>query len=294
MPDVLRIDEIDRPEPAPDGVVVRVRAASVNRVDWYDVTGRPWLARPMSGLRGPKSPPVGGDFAGTVEAVGQDVTDFEPGDNVFGIARGSFADCASVRKAAALKPATVSFEEAAAVPVAGLTALQGLRDHGLLQPGQSVIINGASGGVGTFAVQIARALGAEVTAVCSTRNVDLVRSLGAANVIDYTEEDFTKGSERFDLIVDVASSHSFASCRRVLEPTGTYVTTGAAAVQHRRAGSLRAFGHFFVTRMMAIGGNQKVVSLFIASLNRDDMAFLGELLESGKLVPVIDRCYDLA
>jgi NADPH:quinone reductase-like Zn-dependent oxidoreductase len=288
MPDVLRIDEIDRPEPAPDGVVVRVRAASVNRVDWYDVTGRPWLARPMSGLRGPKSPPVGGDFAGTVEAVGQDVTDFEPGDNVFGIARGSFADCASVRKAAALKPATVSFEEAAAVPVAGLTALQGLRDHGLLQPGQSVIVNGASGGVGTFAVQIAKALGAEVTAVCSTRNVDQARSLGADHVIDYTRDDFTKDGRRYDLMLDIAGSRSWRQCSRVLTAEARLVIIGGEG--NPLIGPL---GHIAATWLRALPGKRKA-SFFVANLNRPDLEFLGGLLESGQVRPVVEKRYELA
>src|SRR5690348_3125525 len=284
MPDVLRIDEIDRPEPAPDGVVVRVRAASVNRVDWYDVTGRPWLARPMSGLRGPKSPPVGGDFAGTVEAVGQEVTDFEPGDNVFGIARGSFADCASVRKAAALKPATVSFEEAAAVPVAGLTALQGLRDHGLLQPGQSVIVNGASGGVGTFAVQIAKSLGAEVTAVCSTRNLEVVSAIGADHVLDYTKDDFAAHGQRYDLIVASNGDRSIWDYRRALSANGTYVMTGGS---NRQLTDAVLFGPLLSM------GRQKLGNLLVKP-NQADLLFLKELCEAGTVKPRIDRRFPLS
>jgi NADPH:quinone reductase-like Zn-dependent oxidoreductase len=288
--DRLKVTEIDRPDLSRDDVLVRVHASSANPVDMFPTTMAGYL------LGGRKPAVLGTDFAGTVEEVGSDVTDFRVGDEVFGGKGGAFAEflVAAPKTAIARKPASVSFELAGTVAVAGTTALQALRNHGGVKAGQRVLINGASGGVGTFAVQIARALGAEVTAVCSARNVDLVRSLGAADVIDYAEEDFTKGSERFDLIVDVASSHSFASCRRVLEPNGTYVVTGAAAVQHRRAGLLRAMGHFLVTRITAIGLTQKVVSLFIASLNRDDMAILGEMLESGKIVPAIDRCYDLA
>jgi NADPH:quinone reductase-like Zn-dependent oxidoreductase len=287
MPDVLRIEEVDSPEPAPDGVVVRVRAASVNRVDWYDVTGRPWIARPMSGLRGPKSPAVGGDFAGTVEAVGQDVTDLEPGDDIFGVAGGSFAECASVKKAAALKPATVSFEEAAAVPVAGLTALQGLRDHGQLQPGQSVLVNGASGGVGTFAVQIAKALGAEVTAVCSTRNVDQAASLGADHVIDYTRDDFTKGARSYDLMLDIAGSKSWRHSSRVLTAEARLVIIGGEG--NPLIGPL---GHIAATWLAALPGKRKA-TFFVANLNRPDLEFLGELLDSGQVRPVIERRYEL-
>ena len=285
---MLRIDEVADPKPSPDGVAVRVRAASVNRVDWYDVTGRPWIARPMTGLRGPKSPPVGGDFAGTVDAVGEDVTDFEPGDDVFGIASGSFAEYASVRKAAALKPANVSFEQAAAVPVAGLTALQGLRDHGRLQTGQSVLVNGASGGVGTFAVQIAKALGAEVTAVCSTRNVDQARSLGADHVVDYTRDDFTKGGRRYDLMLDIAGSKPWRQCKRVLTSNARLVIIGGEG--NPLIGPL---GHIGATWLAALPGDRKA-TFFVANLNRPDLEFLGELLESGQVKPVIERRYELA
>jgi NADPH:quinone reductase-like Zn-dependent oxidoreductase len=288
-PDALRVDEVAAvPEPEPDGVVVRVRAASVNRVDWYDVTGRPWIARPMTGLRGPKSTPVGGDFAGTVEAVGEDVADLEPGDEVFGIARGWFAEYAGVKKAAALKPANVSFEDAAAVPVAGLTALQGLRDHGGLEPGQNVLVNGASGGVGTFAVQIAKALGAEVTAVCSTRNVDQARSLGADHVIDYTRDDFTKGSRRYDLMLDIAGSKSWRQCSRVLTSDGRLVIVGGEG--NPLIGPL---GHIAATWLAALPGKRNA-TFFVANLNRADLEFLGELLDSGRVKPVIEKRYELA
>jgi NADPH:quinone reductase-like Zn-dependent oxidoreductase len=284
---VLRIDEIARPDPGPDGVLVRVRAASVNRVDWYDVTGRPWIARPITGLRGPKSAPVGVDFAGTVEAVGEDVTDFKPGDDVFGIANGSFAEYASVKKAPAFKPANVSFEDAATLPVAGLTALQGLRDHGRLQPGQSVLVNGASGGVGTFAVQIAKALGAEVTAVCSTRNVEQARSLGADHVIDYSRDDFTKGSGRYDVMLDIAGSKSWRKCRRVLTSDARLVIVGGEG--NPLIGPL---GHIAATWLGAKPGS-RTATFFVADLNRPDLDFLGELLQTGQVKPVVEKRYEL-
>ena len=284
---MLRIDEIARPEPGPDGVLVRVRAASVNRVDWYDVTGRPWIARPITGLRGPKSPPVGVDFAGTVETVGEDVTDLKPGDDVFGIANGSFAEYACVKKAAALKPAKVSFEDAATLPVAGLTALQGLRDRGRLQPGQSVLVNGASGGVGTFAIQIAKALGAEVTAVCSTRNVEQARSLGADHVIDYSRDDFTEGGRRYDLMLDIAGSKSWRQCRRVLTPNARLVIVGGEG--NPLIGPL---GHIAAMWLGAKLGS-RTATFFVADLNRPDLDFLGELLQTGQLKPVVEKRYGL-
>lgn len=287
LPDVLRIDEIARPEPGPDGVLVRVRAASVNRVDWYDVTGRPWIARPITGLRGPKSPPVGVDFAGTVETVGEDVTDLKSGDDVFGIANGSFAEYACVKKAAALKPAKVSFEDAATLPVAGLTALQGLRDHGRLQPGQCVLVNGASGGVGTFAVQISKALGAEVTAVCSTRNVEQARSLGADHVIDYSRDDFTEGGRRYDLMLDIAGSKSWRQCRRVLTPNARLVIVGGEG--NPLIGPL---GHIAAMWLGAKLGS-RTATFFVADLNRPDLDFLGELLQTGQLKPVVEKRYEL-
>jgi len=290
-PDVLDLQEVEMPELADDGVLVRVRAASVNPVDWHDVTGTPWIARPMTGLRGPKgSRLTGRDFAGTVEAVGKDVTDLHPGDDVFGgkSGGGSFAEYVCVPMEVARKPANLTLEEAAAVPVAALTALQGLRDHGQLQPGQKVLVNGASGGVGTFAVQIAKALGAEVTAVCSTRNVEQARSLGADRVIDYTREDFTRGGERYDLILDVAGTKSWSRYRRVLKPDGTLVMVGAPKA-NRLLGPL---GHIARVRLAAWRGSQKAV-FFVAKFNRPDLDALRELLESGSVKPVVEKRYEL-
>jgi len=245
----------------------------------------------MTGLRRPKSRLIGVDFAGTVETVGKDVTDLEPGDDVFGGrsgTSGSFAEYVCAQKGIARKPANLTFEEAAAVPVAALTALQGLRDHGQLQPGQKVLVNGASGGVGTFAVQIAKALGADVTAVCSTRNVEQARSLGADDVIDYTREDFTRSGRRHDVILDVAGSKSWSQCRRVLNPHATLVMVGGP--KSRLLGPL---GHIAKVRLAAWRGRQKAV-FFIAKWNRPDMDVLREMLESGKVKPVVERRYELS
>jgi NADPH:quinone reductase-like Zn-dependent oxidoreductase len=280
---------VEKLEVTDDGLLVRVRAASVNRVDWYDVTGTPWIARPMTGLRGPKSRFTGRDFAGTVEAVGNRVTDLRPGDEVFGGKKGggSFAEYVGVPADVARKPPGLTFEEAAAVPVAALTALQGLRDHGQLQPGQKVLVNGASGGVGTFAVQIARALGAEVTGVCSTRNVEQARSLGADHVIDYKGEDFTRTGQRYDLILDIAGSKSWSQCRRVLNPNAILVIVGAKG--SRLMGPL---GHIAKVRLGALRGSQKAV-FFVANFNGPDLAVLSDLLETGKVKPVVERRYEL-
>jgi NADPH:quinone reductase-like Zn-dependent oxidoreductase len=288
-PDGVELQEVEKPEVTDDGLLVRVRAASVNRVDWYDVTGTPWIARPMTGLRGPKSRFTGRDFAGTVEAVGKDVTDLRPGDEVFGGKKGggSFAEYVGVPADIARKPAGLTFEEAATVPVAALTALQGLRDHGQLQPGQKVLVNGASGGVGTFAVQIAKALGAEVTAVCSTRNVEQARSLGADHVIDYTGEDFTRTGQRYDLILDIAGSKSWSQCRRVLNPNAILVIVGAQG--SRLMGPL---GHIAKVRLGALRGSQKAV-FFVANFNGPDLAVLSELLGTGKVKPVVEKRYEL-
>jgi NADPH:quinone reductase-like Zn-dependent oxidoreductase len=289
-PEVLELRAVEKTELADDGVVVRVRAASVNRLDWYAVTGTPWIARPMTGLRRPKTRLIGVDFAGTVEAVGKDVTDLQPGDDVFGGRSGdsgSFAEYVCAQKGIAQKPANLTFEEAAAVPVAALTALQGLCDHGQLQPGQKVLVNGASGGVGTFAVQIAKALGAEVTAVCSTRNVEQARSLGADHVIDYTCDDFTRSGGRYDMILDIAGSKSWSQCTRVLNPHATLVIVGGP--KGRLLGPL---GHIAKVRLAALRGSQKAV-FFIAKWNRPDMDVLRELLESGNVKPVVERRYEL-
>ena len=246
--DVLKLREVEKPELTDDGVLVRVHAASVNRGDWYTVAGM-YVARPATGLRRPKSRLIGTDFAGTVEAVGRDVTEFRPGDEVFGGRAGALAEyvCARARSIA-LKPARLTFEEAAAVPVAALTALQGLRDRGQIQPRQKVLINGASGGVGTFAVQIAKALGAEVTAVCSTRNVDIVRSLGADHAIDHTREDFTQCGTRFDAILDLAGSRPLSDCRRLLAPDGVYVSDSSDRTRGATARSARPRGRRAASR----------------------------------------------
>jgi NADPH:quinone reductase-like Zn-dependent oxidoreductase len=268
-------------------VLVRVRAASLNPVDLYELTGTPTLARIRGGLSKPKSSDLGVDFAGTVETVGTNVTRFRPGDDVFGRS-GAFAEHVCVRDAVAAKPANLTFEQAAAVPVAGLTALQGLRDKGQLRPGQRVLVNGASGGVGTFAVQIARALGAEVTGVCSTGNVEIVRSLGTDHVIDYTVEDFTRNERRYDLLLDVAGSRSWSECRRVLDPQATLVIVGAP----KGSRLLGPLGHIARMRLAAWRSSQKAV-LFIAKLTPEDLTALGELLEAGTVSPVIDRRYEL-
>jgi NADPH:quinone reductase-like Zn-dependent oxidoreductase len=288
-PDVLELREVDVPVPDNDQVLVRVVASSVNPVEWYEVTG-PYFARLGSGLRRPKDPTVGADVAGRVQAVGRDVTDFRPGDEVFGVSGGSWAEyaCASPARLA-LKPANLSFAQAAAVPVAGVTALQALRDKGRVQAGQKVLINGASGGVGTFAVQIAKTLGADVTAVCSSRNVELVRSLGADRVVDYTREDFTKSGERHDLMLDIAGSRSFFEFRRVLTPEATVVLVGGR-MTYRRLGPLP---HLIGTSLKSRGRRQ-TVTFFVAKVTREDLAALGELLAAGEVKPVIDRTYELS
>jgi len=287
-PDVLELRETERPVPGDDETLVRVRAASVNPADWYGVTGRPYLGRVSMGLRKPKVARVGTDFAGTVEAVGKDVAHVQPGDEVFGARSGALAEYVSVRDAVVRKPANVTFEQAAAVPVAAITALQGLRDKGGLQPGQRVLVNGASGGVGTFAVQIAKALGAEVTGVCSTGNVDLVRSLGADHVVDYTREDFTRSGRRYDVLLDIAGSRSWPECRRVLEPKATLVIVGAP----KGTRLLGPLSHIVRLRAASIGSGRKVV-FFIAKLNRPDLDVLRELIEAGKVTPFVDRTYPL-
>ena len=288
-PDLLELKDVDKPAVEDDGVLVRVRAASVNPADWYGVAGRPYVARIAVGLLKPKSDRLGIDFAGTVEAVGKDITEFRPGDEVFGGRSGAFAEYVCVRNAVVLRPANLTPEQAAAVPVAALTALQGLRDKGQIQPGQKVLINGASGGVGTFAVQIAKALGAEVTGVCSTRNVDLVRSIGADHVIDYTREDFTRSGRRYDLMFDVAGSRSWSECKRILNPQATLVIVGAP-----KGGRLMGpLSHIVRVRLAALRSSRKVV-WFIAKMNKPDMAVLRNLLQARKVTPVIDRRYKLS
>jgi NADPH:quinone reductase-like Zn-dependent oxidoreductase len=292
-PDVLELVDIDRPVVTDDGVLVRVHAAAVNPLDWHSLRGQPYVMRMGMGFRKPKKPEVMGvDFAGTVESVGGNVKQFQPGDEVFGGRSGAFAEyvCVPQDRAVVLKPAKLTFEQAAAVPVAAVTALQGLRDHGHIQPGQKVLINGAAGGVGTFAVQIGKSFGAEVTGVCSTRNVDMVRSIGADTVIDYTKEDFTRSDERYDLMLDIAGNRSWLECRRVLEPKATFVVVGAPST-NRLIGPL---SHTIGVGATSLGGSRKVVPFFLAQLNKKDMVVLQELLEAGKMKPVIDRTYSLS
>jgi NADPH:quinone reductase-like Zn-dependent oxidoreductase len=285
---VLDFREVAMPDVEDDQVLIRVHGSSVNPVEWYGVTG-PYFARIGNGLRKPKSTTVGGDLAGRVEAVGRDVKDFQPGDEVFGTGVGAWAEYASAREARlARKPANLSFEEAAAVPVAAITALQALRDKGLVQSGQRVLINGASGGVGTFAVQIAKAFGADVTAVCSTGNVDRARELGADRVVDYTQEDFTQRGERHNLMLDIAGSRSFFDFRRVLAPEATVVLVGGP-LTYRGLGPLP---HLART-LLASKGRSQTVTFLIAKITTEDLVYLQELLEAGKVRPVVDRRYVL-
>lgn len=287
----LKLQEIEKPTPADDQVLVRVRAASLNPLDGHFVRGM-WLARLMGGgLRKPKDTRLGVDYAGTVEAVGKSVTQFKPGDEVFGGRTGSLAQylCARADRAIALKPANMTFEQAGSVAVAAITALQGLRDKGHIQAGQKVLINGASGGVGTFAVQIAKSLGADVTGVCSTRNVDLVRSLGADHVIDYTKEDFTKGDHRYDVIFDNVQNHTFSDRRRVLSPNGICVLAGLGGAGWHED-TWTHLVRSFTTPLMSKFTSQKF-SFYISQLNHNDLALLGDLMQSGKVTPVIDRNY---
>ena len=289
----LKLEEIEKPVPNDDQVLVRVHAASVNPYDWHFIEGTPKIIRLMGvGLRKPKDTRVGVDFAGTVEAVGKNVTQFKPGDEVFGGRGGAFGEyvCPRATRAVALKPANVTFEQAASVNIAGITALQALRDKGKVQPGQKVLINGASGGVGTFAVQIAKSFGADVTGVCSTRNVDLVRSLGADHVIDYTKEDFAKGEQRYDVILDNVPNHSLSECRQILNPNGKYVMIGGGGPNDNRW--VGPFGRVIHTLILSPFINQKM-GMMMADANQNDLTILGDMMQSGKLKPVIDRTYKL-
>jgi NADPH:quinone reductase-like Zn-dependent oxidoreductase len=288
----LKIEEIDKPTPTDDQVLVRVRAASLNPLDGHFVRGM-LLARLMGGgLRKPKDTRLGVDYAGTVEAVGKNVKDFKAGDEVFGGRNGALAQyiCPRADRGIALKPANMTFEQAGSVAVAAITALQGLRDIGHVQAGQKVLINGASGGVGTFAVQIAKYLGADVTGVCSARNLDLVRSIGADHVIDYTKEDFTKSDQRYDVIFDNVQNHTFSERRRVLTPNGICVLAGLGGAGWR-ADTQTHLIRSFTTPLMSKFTSQKF-RFFIAQLNHADMALLGDLMQSGKVTPVIDRTYE--
>jgi NADPH:quinone reductase-like Zn-dependent oxidoreductase len=288
--DFLQLRDIDTPEIGDHDVLVHVRAAGVNPADWAVMSGLPYIARPVYGLRKPKNPVRGTDVAGQVEAVGTGVTRFRPGDEVFGWCVGAYAEYASVSEdALALKPANLTFEQAASVPMAGLVALQALRDQGNVQVGQSVLINGAAGGIGTFAVQIAKSLGADVTGVCSSGNVDLVRSIGADHVIVYTHEDFTQSAQRYEFILDNVANHSLSDLRGALTPKGTLVPNGGGFDNRWFASGGRVIRAHALDRFV---GHK--LRPFLVSFNLEDLVVLKELIEAGKLTPVIDRTYQLA
>jgi len=295
-PDVVEVNDLDMPVPRDNEVLIKVRAASVNPLDLKTMTGGPYMVRLLLALRKPKIKQLGVDVAGQVEGVGRNVTQFKPGDAVFGTCRGAFAEyactCGSARimkPALAVKPDNVTFEQAACAPIAGLTALQGLRDKGRIRPGQTVLINGAAGGVGTFAVQIAKSFGTEVTGVCSTRNLDMVRAIGADRVIDYTQEDFTTGGKRYDLLFDAVGNHSLSACRRVLNPRGILIMVGApsdAPLMNILARLMAAFVlSWFVSQRLVI---------FLARSNTEDLTIVGQLLATGKVTSVIDRRFSLS
>jgi NADPH:quinone reductase-like Zn-dependent oxidoreductase len=283
-PDVLQLKEVEKPKVEENDVLVSVHAAALNAGDYFSMRGSPWLARFTVGFPKPKDYILGWDMAGSVQAVGKEVTRFKPGDGVYASCSSTLAEyaCAAEEKLA-MKPTNLSFEQAAAVPTAAITALQGLRDAGKLQPGQKVLINGASGGVGTFAVQIAKALGAQVTGVCSTRNVDLVRSIGADHVVDYTQEDFTQGERRYDLILDNVANRSFSDLRRALALQGVIIPNSGHG----------GMGYVFKAFLLSPFTSQ-IGSMYLASPNNKDLVFLKELIEDGKITPVIDRTYPLS
>jgi NADPH:quinone reductase-like Zn-dependent oxidoreductase len=289
-PTVAKLENIEKPQPAPDRVLVKVAAAAMNPLDWHYVEGEPYFMRVMSGLGAPKDIKLGVDFAGTVEAVGAKVTRFKPGDRVFGGADGSFAEYVTAREqgSIAMLPANVSFEQGAAVPVAAITALQALKDQGKVRPGSSVLINGASGGVGTYAVQIAKIAGAKVTGVCSTRNVAMVKNIGADRVIDYTREDFTALPDRYDLIIDNVGNHSQAEYRHVLNPNGTVVAVGGV-----KCGVCLDFLLAWMRDSLESSLSSQNRIMFLAALNARDLEQLGEWMGQGKLTSVIDRRYAL-
>jgi len=288
-PEVLRLQEIAKPEPGDDEVLIRVRAASVNPLDWHFMRGDPKIVRIAFGLTRPREPRLGRDVSGVVEAVGRSATRLKPGDEVFGAVRGAFGEHACGKERTLhCKPRNLSFEEAAALPIAGISALQALRDNGNLRAGDKVLVNGAAGGVGTFAVQIAKSFGAEVAGVCSSRNVELVSSLGALRVFDYTREDFTKSGAQFDVILDCVVNHSLSECARMLSSSGHYVMVG---------GPRGSFGPF-LARMFSMSfrsmfGSRKFSTL-MARITQQDLEVLRNLAEAGKLTPVIDRMYRLA
>ena len=286
-PEVLQIEEFDKPAPDENQVLVKVHAASINAGDYRTMNPDAFLIRLMSGLRKPKDPRLGWDLAGRVETVGENVKQFRPGDEVFGCANGTFAEYVLAKEdRLALKPANKSFEEVAALPVAALTALQGLRDAGGFRPGQKVLIQGASGGVGTFAVQFAKLFGAEVTAVCSTRNLDMARAIGADHVIDYTKEDFTQNPQRYDVIFAVNGYHPLSAYKLALSPQGIYICAGGTMTQFFQA--------MLLGPLRSKKGGKKMGSMGVAKINQKDLVYLKELLETGKVAPVIDRRYPLS
>ena len=291
-PDVLQFKDIEKPTPKDNEVLVKIHAASANPLDWHLMRGAPFLARLENGLQKPKNTKLGADIAGRVEAIGRNVTQFQPGDEVFGAISinelGGFAEyvCAPEERLV-LKPAKITFEQAAAVPVAAFTALQGLRDKGQIQQGQKVLINGASGGVGTFAVQIAKSFGTEVTGVCSTRNLDMVRSIGADHVIDYTKEDFTRNGQQYDLIFDAVGNRSVSDFQRALSPHGICSVAGFTTLS-------RLFQVILLGAWVSKTGSKKIGLMKTASPNKKDLVFIKALLETGKVVPVIDRTYPLS
>ena len=289
-PDVLEFEDVEKPTPADDEVLVKVHAASVNPLDWHYMRGSPYIMRLGVGLGAPNRTSMGVDFAGTVEAVGSNIKRFKPGDEVFGGRSGAFAEYVTVRedRALVMKPSNMTFQQAASVPVAAITALQALRDKGKIKPGQKVLINGASGGVGTFAVQIAKSFGAEVTGVCSTRNVGMVRSIGADHVIDYTQEDYSKSGQRYDLIIDNVGNHSLLANRRVLSPDGIFVIVGGP-----KGNWLGPLMSPIKALMLSPFVGQEFV-MILAELRKDDLAILGDLMQAGKVTPVIDRRYRLS
>ena len=290
----LKLADIAKPTPTDDQILVKVHAASVNPLDWHFIEGTPMIMRALGvGLRKPKDTRLGVDFAGTVETVGRNVTQFKAGDEVFGGRDGAFAEyvCPRADRAVTLKPANISFEQAASINIAGITALQAVRDKGKVQPGQKVLINGASGGVGTFAVQITKSFGADVTGVCSTRNLDMVRSLGADHVIDYTKEDFTKSGQRYDVMLDNVPNHSLSECRGVLTPEGKYVMIGGGGPNDNRW--IGPFGRLIQTMVVSPFVSQKM-GMMMAELKKSDLTILGDMMQSGKVKPVIDRTYKLS
>ncbi|MEO7841698.1 MAG: NAD(P)-dependent alcohol dehydrogenase [Anaerolineales bacterium] len=288
-PDVLQLTKVKKPTPNEDQVLIKVVAAAANPLDWHGMRGEPFLARMGNGLRKPKDQRLGADIAGRVEAVGENVTEFKPGDEVFGaVGAGGFAEYVCTReKNLALKPGNVSFEAAAAAPVVGYTALQGFRQAGGIRARQKVLVNGAAGGIGTFAVQVAKSYGAEVTGVCSTRNLDMVRSIGADHMVDYTREDFTRNRQEYDLIYDAIGNRSVFDYRRALKPEGKCVIAGFTSLP-------RLFGHMVLGRLVSKNGGKKIGMMGISNANKQDLLVIKELLETGKVVPVIDRRYPLS